>query len=189
MVYSNREKETKMTPMVSRMVQAAKLEASVYEEAARETTLTAQALWVVVLSSVAAGLGIVAQVGSSGILVGTVAAMLSWYVWAVLIYFIGTRLLPEQKSRPGMGSMLRAIGFASVPGIFRVLGLIPGVGRIVFPLAGIWMLAAMVIAARAALNYSSIFRAIGVCLLSWVVQVMIFLLLLSLLGGVPAGVR
>jgi hypothetical protein len=66
-----------------------------------------------------------------------------------------------------------------------VLGIIPGLQSIVFPIASIWMLIAMVIAVRQALDYTSTLRAIGVCLIGWIIQILLFVLLFSILGGAP----
>jgi hypothetical protein len=54
---------------------------------------------------------------------------------------------------------------------------------IVFPIAAIWMLVAMVIAVRQALDYSSTLRAIGVCVIGWIVQAVMLVLLFSMFGG------
>jgi hypothetical protein len=48
------------------------------------------------------------------------------------------------------------------------------------------MLVAMVIAVRQALDYTSTFRAVGVCVIGWIIQTVILLLLFSLLGGPPS---
>jgi hypothetical protein len=48
---------------------------------------------------------------------------------------------------------------------------------------GIWMLVAMVIAVRQALDYKSTLRAVGVCLIGWIVQIAIFVLFSGLFGG------
>ena len=100
-----------------------------------------------------------------------------------LTYFIGTRLLPESQTKADMGEMLRTIGFSTSPGLIRVLGIIPGLTGIVFLGASIWMLAAMVIAVRQALDYKNTLRAVGVCAIGWVIQALIFMLLFSILGG------
>jgi hypothetical protein len=42
-----------------------------------------------------------------------------------------------------------------------------------------------VIAVRHALDYHSTYRALGVCLIGWIVQVVILALILPLMGGVP----
>jgi len=106
-----------------------------------------------------------------------------WYIWAYLTYFIGTRLLPEPQTKADHGELLRTIGFSSSPGLIRVLGIIPGLQGIVFPIAAIWMLVAMIIAVRQALDYTSTLRAIGVCIIGWVIQIALFILLMYISGG------
>ena len=138
---------------------------------------------VVVLSSVAAGIGSTSKAGLLGMLIGVVVALVGWYIWAYLTYFIGTRLLSELQTKADHGELLRTIGFSSSPGLIRVLGVIPVMRSIVFPIAAIWMLVAMVIAVRQALDYSSTLRAIGVCVIGWVVQAVMLVLLFSMFGG------
>jgi len=79
--------------------------------------------------------------------------------------------------------LLRTIGFSSSPGLIQIFAVIPGLGKLVFFIASIWMLAAMVIAVRQALDYKSTLRAVGVCVIGWIVQILILLLLFSLLGS------
>ncbi|MGM0454147.1 MAG: hypothetical protein ACQERN_13380 [Thermodesulfobacteriota bacterium] len=55
----------------------------------------------------------------------------------------------------------------------------------IFLAAGIWMLVAMVIGARQALDYQSTLRAVGVCVIGWIIYALILALLFSLLGGAP----
>ena len=173
-----------MASLGNRMIRAAKLDVSLYEEVEADTGATGQAMLVVVLSSLAAGIGI----GNGGLIVlllGAIAALLAWYIWAFLTYFIGTRFLPEAETEADVGQLLRTIGFASSPGLLRILGVIPGVTQIVFLGCAIWMLVAMVIAVRQALDYRSTGRAIVVCLIGWVIQVVILGLVMMLLGNGP----
>jgi len=100
-----------------------------------------------------------------------------------LTYFIGTKLLPEPQTQSDPGELLRTIGFSSSPGLIRILGIIPGLGGVIFLLASLWMLVAMVIAVRQALDYTSTPRAVGVCIIGWVIQLLILVLLFSLFGG------
>jgi len=109
-------------------------------------------------------------------------ALVGWYIWAFLTYFIGTRLLTEPQTKADSGELLRTIGFASAPGLIRVVGVVPGLGAFIFLVAGIWMLVAMVIAVRQALDYTSTPRAVGVCLIGWLVQVVILVLGAQLFG-------
>ncbi|NIS59743.1 MAG: hypothetical protein GTO13_03260 [Proteobacteria bacterium] len=176
-----------MSSLKDRMIRAAKLDASLYEEVEADTEAMRQAMGVVVLSSVAAGLGTITRGGFAGvipsILLGTIFALISWFVWAYLTYFIGTKLLSEARTKADLGELLRTIGFASSPGLIRVLGVIPGLTGLVFFAATIWMLIAMVIAVKQALDFESTFRASGVVLIGAIVQGLILALLFSILGG------
>jgi hypothetical protein len=165
------------------MIRAAKLDPQLYEEVEADQTAMGQAMGVVVLSALAAGIGNIAHVGLFGIVTGTVGGLVGWYVWAFLTYFIGTRLLPEPQTKADQGELLRTIGFSSAPGLIRVLGIIPGLTAIVFAIAGIWMLVAMVIAVRQALDYTSTWRAVGVCLIGWVIQALVLWAVLSMVAA------
>jgi len=172
-----------MTPFMNRIIRAAKLDVNLYEEVEADKTAMGQAVGVVILSSVAAGLGSIADQGFVGLLTGTIGALISWVVWAYLTYFIGTKLLPEPQTKADPGELLRTIGFSSSPGLIRVLGIIPGLTWFVFFVAGIWMLVAMVVAVRQALDYQSTLRAVGVCAIGWVIQLILFGLIFFLFGG------
>ena len=177
-----------MTGFSDRIVRAAKLDVHLYEEVEADRGALGQAMSVVVLSSIAAGVGSIARAGLGGILMGTITALVTWYLWACLTYFIGAKLLPEPQTRADVGELLRTIGFSSSPGLIRVLGIIPGLASLVFLIASVWMLVAMVIAVRQALDYSSTLRAVGVCFIGWIVQGLIFMLLFYLLGAAPKPV-
>jgi len=172
-----------VTDFKDRIIRAAKLDVNLYEEVEADKGAMGQAMGVVVLSSIAAGVGSIARGGFGGILLGAIAALIGWYVWAYLTYFIGTKFLPGPQTKADLGELLRTIGFSSSPGLIRVLGIIPGLGGVVFTVASIWMLMAMVIAVRQALDYNSTLRAVGVCVIGWIIQMLILVLLFSILGG------
>jgi hypothetical protein len=178
-----------MGSLGERMVRAAKLDASLYEEVEADRGALGQATAVVVLASLAAGFGAFARGGVGGFLLATIAALAGWYVWAFLTYWIGTRFLPEPQTQADYGELLRTIGFSSSPGVIRVLGVIPGLTGPVFLVASIWMLVAMVIAVRQALDYTGTLRAVGVCLIGWIVQVLILAVLLALLRTSGGGLE
>ena len=155
---------------LQRLLGAAALDAAIYEEVEADQTGTAQAMTVVVLSAFAAGVG---AKGFGGTTPGNVAffsivALLAWAAWALVVLEVGTRLMPERTTRSDMGELLRTMGFSAAPGLLRVLGVLPGVTGPVFVVTALWMLAAMVVAVRQALDYTSTARAVGVCLLGWV---------------------
>ena len=168
-----------MGQLIQRMIRAAKLEPSLYEEVEADRDALAQAAVVVVLSSVATGIGTAHLEGSPGIVIGTIGSLIGWGVWALLTYLIGTKLLPEPQTKSDVGELLRTIGFSASPGILRILGPLPAVGALVSIVVWAWMLAAMVVAVRQALDYESTGRAIAVCLIGFVVQLVIVGLMLT----------
>jgi hypothetical protein len=180
-----------MSSLKDRIIRAVKLDASLYEEVEADTEAMGQAVGVVVLSSVAAGLGTITRGGLAGvipsILLGTIFALIGWFVWAYLTYFIGTKLLPEAQTKATPGELLRTIGFSSSPGLIRVLGVIPGLTGLIFFVASIWMLIAMVIAVKQALDFESTLRASGVVLIGAIVQGLILAVLFFILGSPATG--
>ena len=164
-----------MASITDRMMRAAKLDASLYEEVEADTTAMGQATIVVILSSIAGGIGTAAEGGMFGLIVGAIGSLIGWYIWAFLTYYIGTRWLPEPTTEADTGQMLRTLGFASAPGILRIAGVLPGVGIVALLIVPLWMLCAMVVAVRQALDYETIGRAIAVCLLGWVLALTIAL--------------
>ncbi|MDD5722812.1 MAG: hypothetical protein PHY29_03630 [Syntrophales bacterium] len=172
-----------MNRFQDRIIRAAKLDVNLYEEVEADKGAMGQAMAVVVLSSLAAGIGMIQTGGLGGVLMGTITALAGWYVWAYLTYLIGTKLLPEPQTQSDPGELLRTIGFSSSPGLIRILGIIPGLGGVVFVAGSLWMLAAMVIAVRQALDYTSTLRAVGVCAIGWAIQLLIMVLLFSIFGG------
>jgi hypothetical protein len=179
------KKEVAKMSLQDRMIRAAKLDWRVYEEVEADTGALPQAMGVVVLSSVASGIGMIKMVGIGGLITGALAALAGWYVWALLAYLIGTKLLPEPQTNSNIGQLLRTTGFSSSPGLIRIAGIIPGLTGIVFFIASLWMLAAMVVAVRQALDYTSTFRALGVCAIGWVIQGVFLAFLLAIVGGAP----
>jgi len=174
-----------MNRYIDRIIRAAKLDVNLYEEVEADKGAMGQAMGIVVLSSVAAGIGGISTGGVKGIVFGVIAALIGWFIWAYITYFIGTKLLPEPQTKADHGELLRTIGFSSSPGLIRILGIIPGLMTIVFLIAGIWMLVAMVIAVRQALDYQSTLRAVGVCIIGWIIQAVIFAILFAIIAPKP----
>jgi hypothetical protein len=168
-----------MSSFTDRIIRASKLDVSLYEEVEADKGAMGQAMAIVVLSSLAAGIGSI-NAGGIGIVLGIIAALMGWFIWAYITYLVGTKLLPEPQTESDPGELLRTIGFSSSPGLIRILVIIPGLMKIVFFIAGIWMLIAMVIAVRQALDYHSTLRAVGVCLIGWIIQTVVFSLLFAL---------
>jgi Yip1-like protein len=168
-----------MATFVERVVRAAKLDVTLYEEVENDTTATGQALGVVLISSVAAGIG--SGTGMRGLVVGTIAGLVGWAFWAWITHLIGTRLLNEPGTSADWGQVARAIGFAQAPGILRIVGIIPFLANLTFLITAIWILVAVVIAVRQALDFTSTLRAVAVCFIGWLVQLVFFWMVAGLL--------
>ncbi len=160
------------TSFAHRLVGASALDVDTYEEVEADRTAggTAQALLVVVASSLAGGIGATGFAREDHLLVGGIflwsaVSLMAWAAWALLVFEIGGRLLPEPDTHVDVGELLRTIGFSSAPGLLRVVGIAPEFTLPVFVLTTAWMLAAMVVAVRQALDYRSTVRAVGVCTL------------------------
>jgi hypothetical protein len=158
-----------------RLIGAALLDSRVYEEVEADRHATGQALAVVLVASVAGGIGLrgLGAPNPQAFVAGVVGALVGWIAWAALTYLIGTRLLPEPQTRADIGELLRTIAFASSPGLLRAFGVIPLLGGPIYAIATVWMLVAMVVAIRQALDYTTTVRALGVCVTGWVLSLVI----------------
>ncbi len=172
-----------MQQLIDRMIRASKLDVALYEEVEADPSTMGQAMTVVVLASLAAGIGTIGTAGISGLVIGTIMALAGWFIWAWLTYLIGTKMLPEPQTESSPGELLRTIGFSSAPGIIRILAIIPVLGPVIMLIGGIWMLVAMIIAVRQALDYQSTLRAVGVCLIGWIIQVLVIAAVVGLFAS------
>ena len=154
--------------MIRRMMGAAKLDTAIYEEVEADTSATRPALTVVALVALATGIGTFGSGGPVGLVVGIAAGIGLWALWAWITYFVGTTLLKTAETNADWGQLARTLGFAQSPGVIKVLGFIPVLGPLVFTIASIWQLVAMVIAIRQALDYSSTWRAVGVAVVGFI---------------------
>lgn len=169
-----------MATFAARLMGAAMLDVRIYEEVEADHKAMGQALLVVALSGLAAGAAPAVAMRGWGLLAGVGSALAGWLIWTWLTYMIGTRLLPAPSTRADWGQLLRTTGFASAPGVLRVLAVIPLLGWLVYLVVAVWMLVTYVIAVRQALDYDSTWRAAAVSLLGWVVYALISLLVAGL---------
>ena len=160
-----------MNPFIDKMIRAAKLDIRLYEEVEADKSALFESMMVVVLASVAGGIGVIWKAGITGIITGTFTALIGWLIWSYLVFFIGTKILPERHTDADYGELLRTLGFASSPGLIRILGIIPGLGWISSIAATIWMFMTMIIAVRQALDFKSTARAVGVCAIGGIVYI------------------
>ena len=183
----------------SRIIRAARLDPTLYDEVAADPQAMLQAMLVVLLSAVATGIAF-GQGNIDLVVQGMVFALLGWWVTAYLAYFIGTKILHERRPgpvpepridpltglpgeaepTPRADGLLRAVGFASAPGILRMLGAIPEIALGILFVTTVWMIVAAVIAIRQALGFQSTARAVGVYA---AIQLLLVPLMLILISG------
>lgn len=161
-----------MVIYLRRLVGALALDPLSYEDVEADSGATLAAGATVMLSSLAAGVG--AQGFGrdlSNVLPFMVVTLLGWAAWALLTFEVGTRVLPGARTHSDVGELLRTIGFAAAPGLLLALGALPGLAVPIFVAVPLWMLAAMIVAVRQALDYPSTLRAVAVCVFGWVLAV------------------
>jgi hypothetical protein len=162
-----------MSAFIGRMIGAATFDDGTYETVEADRHATGQALGVVLLSSLATGLG--AGSGHLGAIVTLgAAAVLAWIAWATLVYLIGTTLFPQPQTRADVGELLRTLGYAQAPGVLRAFGVLPLVGPLVLVIVTAWTIATMVVAVRHALDYQSTSRALAVVVTGWIMALAVF---------------
>ena len=177
-----------MATFAQRMIGAAKLNAATYEEVEADKGATKQALAVVLLAAVAAGVGEITE-GGEAVIGALLGAFIGWVIWAFLTWLIGTKFLAGPQTQADVGQLLRTIGFAATPGLFRVFGWIPILGPVIMIVTWVWMLATTVVAVRQALDYTSTGKAILVCAIGWFVYALIFIWTAAFVGFTIVGIN
>ena len=168
---------------LTRIFRAIKIDIDLYEEVEKDRSATFQAGIVVVLSSLAAGVGAL-QLGVSNFVLAPILSLLSWYVWAYVIYFVGVKLFGSPSTKSSHGELLRTIGFSSAPGLIRVFGVTPDLMTVTFIGSAFWMLACMVVAVKSALDYDSLWKSFGVVVIAWLFQAFFLFLVIILFKGI-----
>ena len=168
-----------MKIFINRIYRAIKIDVDLYEEVEADKNATLQAAAVVVISSLAAGVGAL-HLGASNFLMAPILSLLSWYIWAYLIYIVGVKIFKDPNTDSNHGELLRTIGFSSAPGLLRVFGVTPDLMAVTFIGSAFWMLACMVVGVRAALDYKSLWRALGVVIVAWLFQAILLFTILIL---------
>lgn len=175
-------KEGHVATLQDRVIGALRLDANTFEEVERDESATGQAMLVVVAAAVASAIGAIGG-GMRMLVISLVAALIGWVLWALITFVIGTKVLPEKDTQADLGQLLRVLGFAAAPGLLTVLGIIPFFGWIVRFVAWIWQLAAMVVAVRQALDYTTTGRAVLVCVIGWIVYMVVGIIFGAMFGG------
>jgi hypothetical protein len=169
--------------LVERMIGAAMLDVSVYEEVEHDQTATGQAAAVVAIVAVCGAIGSWGH-GGKGIIGAVIAAFLGWLIMSALTYVIGTRLFGGTAD---FGEMLRTLGFSRAPGVIAIIGFIPLLGWLAVAAASIWQLVTAVVAIRQALDFDT-GKAVATALIAWLVVMAITMAIMAFVFGTALAI-
>ena len=176
-----------------RVVGALKLDANTFEDIERDPTAMGQAVGIIALAAGAGSLGNIWRLGFGSIIFTILISICAYLLWAVIVWLVGTKLMPDPATKADFAETFRVIAFAASPGLLGVVSIVPFVGWLVMliltPIIWIWSMAAMVVATRQVLDYTDTFKAVIVVLIGFVVYLVFWgtMMMLSfgaaLMGG------
>ena len=150
--------------VVQRLIAAVRLDGALYADVSADRRAGGQALLVVLLSGICNGFGLRVRLGDAAMWAGVGTALGGWLLWTLVVWVVARTAGARQPGR----SLLRALGFATAPGVFLVCGVIPGYGEILRRLVVIWLLAATVVAVQATYSLTRR-RALAISLIAFVI--------------------
>ena len=153
-----------------RLKKAIFLDVAFYEEVEKDKRFNDQAMMTVVLVSVVQGF-MIAGFAPIALVQGILGSLIRFLIWAFFISFVGTRILPEPETESNTGELIRTLGFAYAPGLLVVFKVFPIISTFIDPVVTILQLAAMTIAVRQALDFNSTVRAVGVCIVAFILMI------------------
>ncbi len=172
-----------------RVVGAMKLDPNAFEDVERDPTAIGQSVGVIVLAAVAAGIGNVFRGGLTGIVYGACLSVVGFLVWSLIVWVIGTKVMPEPATKADYPETFRVLGFSAAPGLASVITIIPILGYLLMLLIWLWQIAAMIIAVKAVLDYSTLGKAIIVVVIGWIVNFVLTMIILAPLLGMSMFYR
>ena len=136
-----------------------------------------------IAGAVAANTVIKTAIAMSGL-----TAILTWFVWAILIFVIGVKLFPDKQTKVSFKKVLTGVGFAHAPGLLRFFAVTPDfVIPIVF-LTQFWIFASLIIATKQILNLKSSLKAFGIVFLSFLIIAFLSIsFVMSKMDALPIG--
>jgi len=117
-----------------------------------------------IAGAVAANTIIKTAVAMSGL-----TAILTWFLWAILIFVIGVKLFPDKQTKIPFKKVLTAVGFAHAPGLLRFFAITPELMIPIIFLTQFWIFASLIISTKQILNLKSNFKSFGIVFLSFLI--------------------
>jgi hypothetical protein len=173
-----------MADLTGRMIGAAQADVKTFTEIEADPNAFTQAVTVIVIAGVASLIGNIFRGGIVAGVIGLVGSLVGYALFALLVFLIGTKIMPEPATKADFNETFRTVGFAASPGVLNVLAIIPFLGPLISLLIAIWSLVIGVIAVREVLDYSNTGRAIIVCLIAFVACLIVYsLILIPIMGA------
>jgi Yip1 domain len=165
-----------------RVVGAMKLDPSAFEDVERDSTAMGQAVGVIVLAAVAEGIGWIFYGGLTGIVTTALMSIIAFLIWSLIVWLVGTKVMPEPTTKADFPETFRVLGFAAAPGLAGFVTIIPVLGWLLWLGILVWKIAAMIVAVKAVLDYSTIGKAIVVVLIGFVAYLVAAAILSAIFG-------
>ena len=180
-----------MKILFARMLRAIKLDRNFFGEVAADPTLQAHSVWTVAIFAMATSFGFFGAVGGVAVNIALITTMLSWYIWAFSIFYIGSRLLGEKGESADRKTVIRVVAFAAAPGLIRVLAIIPKTAIVLMVVSSVWILAAAVVGLKQVFTRTATAKitimAVGTWLAASLFQAIMIVTLLSVFGVSRSG--
>ena len=172
-----------MADLTGRMIGAMQADVKTFTEFEADPNAMGPAITVIVIAGIASLIGNIFRQGIIGGILGLITSIVGYAVFSLLVFLVGTKLMPEPTTKADFNETFRVVGFAASPGIFNVLAIIPFLGVLISLLVGIWSLVIGVIAVREVLDYSNTARAIIVAVIAGIAcAFIVFIVLLPILA-------
>jgi len=171
-----------MASLQDRIIGAAQLRGSTYEEVRLDAAATTQAAAVVALAGVARGIGSFFTTGVTWLVIMPLVALIGWGIWSAAVWLVGTKLVPGRHVQADFGQVARPTGFAQAPGLGAVFGIIPLLGWLIGFVVGVWVLVASVIAVKHALGYDDVLKAVLTCIIAAIPTIIVLMIIMVPLG-------
>ena len=136
-----------------------------------------------VAGAVAANTVIKTAIGMSGL-----TAILTWFIWAILIYVLGVKIFPDKQTKVSFKKVLTAVGFAHAPGLLRFFAVTPELMIPIIFITQFWIFAALIISTRQILNFKSNLKSFGIVFLSFLIIVFLSIsFVMSRMNALPVN--
>ena len=172
-----------MASFGERVIGAMRLDANTFEEIERDQTAIGQTVGVIVLAAVSAGIGNIFWGGITGIFSNAIVMLIQYAVWAVMIWVIGTKVMPDPATKADLPETFRVIGFAAAPWLLGFITIIPLVGWLIMFVLWLWSIAVMVVAVKQVLDYADYAKPAIVVVIAFVVQFIVGMMLMAMFVG------